>query len=83
MASDPVIRQAMLEELVARSGSVRGSTFGEVVDQLAPPDVSRTQAKSALNSLAHTTVRPRSVVISRERPERGTVGMIVVSPLRR
>lgn len=79
MASDPVVRQAMLEELVACGKSVSGSTYGDVVGQLAPEGVSFTQAKAALNSLAYTTARPRLITIKRETVGRTAVGGIIVS----
>lgn len=79
MASDPAIRQAMLEGLQACGGEVSGATYGEVVELLAPVGVSMTKAKVALNSLAYTNQRPRQVVIDRVSVGRTTVGDISVS----
>ena len=81
MASDPAIRQAMLEELQACGGVMSGSSYGELADCLAPEGVSMSSAKAALNSLAYTTARPRQVALARKYVGRSTVGDVHVSLL--
>lgn len=82
MASDPVVREAILAELRSNGSVVSGPTYGDVVEQLAPWGVSQTKAKAALNSLAYTTARPREVSIARRIVGRTATGEIVVSLLR-
>jgi hypothetical protein len=82
MASDPAIRQAMLEQLQAYGGVMSASSYGELAECLAPAGVSMSSAKAALNSLAYTTARPRQATISRKYVGRSTIGDVHVSLLR-
>ena len=74
MASDPEIREGLLENLERHGGAVYGSTFGEVVRKVLPQGSSMNQAKTALNSLAYSSQRPRQVTIRRTGSDPGISG---------
>lgn len=65
MPSDPAIREGLVENLRQAGGSVYGRTFGAAVRKILPAGVSMSKGKRAMNSLAHTTARPRQATIRR------------------
>ena len=78
MASDPAIRQAVLQRITELGGRVSGQSYGSVARQLCPPGVTVSQAHQALNSLAYSVRQPRLISIKRKPLGRTTRGDVIV-----